>query len=898
MAAVLVELEKSLTPDENSEFRGPCLGSCFVPVLEPEVSLLVSFYPGHIVVSSTAAETVASFRTLNRIVAFNTVLPAGLQTHWLVVLTEINELYVLSLSGGSGGSGKTLDLIVVQHFKLTDSLLRNKVAVDDAARKKVVVAQKCFIRVDETGRFIVVHSCRRFVVVLELKPSKKELFRLASINKIPPHVRKNPELAAIGKYKVFGTPEVYAVDDDMVIDVEVLHSRDANDDPVWSLVLLLRNKRLDYELSFYKLSTRQGGGLESQTRLPAGDTYPNLIIPMNKFVMLIYDTYHMIYGCPDMSMVKDFQPAVDGTSAVELDGDRRCLKQDLFVDSGRNSFFKSYALLDDKTIMLVTASLEYYVVELDYEYIPYDTSSLRTRSKVLIEDSGMQNTLIFRKWDIKEVHDFSSPFQPDEIFFFPEKDSFLIVSKHGQIASFSPGDISSLPTKMQHSLSLPITDLKIDNDSNVSFTSGDLQLARFKSPHLELSSANEVMKDHIVIDPFTIILTEAIVHDVSSSSSHETIERLNVYRPDGSCIATYDMEENVSVTCMVPLNNVKTFKSDDNDFHRNDILEVERSLEKSFLVLTTSANDYDYESDDEFFQRRRTEILLMVINAENDELELKTISVLKAKVDCAEQTNKMVFTLWGVGCSFRLGLQVYKDEEEESKKSSLQVKIIKIGEKLNLPINTVSMVRDLKKGLKLLVDPFFGVYLAKLDIDDKVLSMHEVFEWNMISALDVYSEDMFVAGDLLGNIFLLNMDYTGKDIPSCVLFTSFNCTHGAIGCISCYPEYAKQRKDSLLKVCSAGTSDGAIVSIHVCGDTRDTEFVKALKAQNTRILKKSGIYFEQVSRNLVPKVDLRAVDPVEAYLECEPLMEDRFIKVSLASNNELDEARGVPVVFL
>lgn len=299
MAAVLVELEKSLTPDENSEFRGPCLGSCFVPVLEPEVSLLVSFYPGHIVVSSTAAETVASFRTLNRIVAFNTVLPAGLQTHWLVVLTEINELYVLSLSGGSG---KTLDLIVVQHFKLTDSLLRNKVAVDDAARKKVVVAQKCFIRVDETGRFIVVHSCRRFVVVLELKPSKKELFRLASINKIPPHVRKNPELAAIGKYKVFGTPEVYAVDDDMIIDVEVLHSRDANDDPVWSLVLLLRNKRLDYELSFYKLSTRQGGGLESQTRLPAGDTYPNLIIPMNKFVMLIYDTYHMIYGCPDMSM--------------------------------------------------------------------------------------------------------------------------------------------------------------------------------------------------------------------------------------------------------------------------------------------------------------------------------------------------------------------------------------------------------------------------------------------------------------------------------------------------------------------------------------------------------------------------------------------------------------------
>lgn len=898
MTAVLVELETRLTGGEEAQFCGPCLGSCFVPMLEPEVRLLVSFHPGHIIISSTAekkTERVASFPMLNRIVAFNTVLPAGLQTHWLVVLTEINELFVLSLCRSNE---KTLDLVVVQQFKLTDSLLRKKATVDATARKKVVVSQKCFIRIDETGRFIVVQSCRRFVVVLELKPSKKELFRLAAANKTPPVVRKNPELAAISKYKVFGTPEVYAIDDDMIIDVEVLHNWDANDDPVWSLALLLRNKRLDYELTFYRLPTRQGGGLELQTRFPAGDTYPNLIIPMKKFMILIYDTYHVICGCPGINMVKDFQPAADETSAVELDEDGSCLKQDLSVDSGRNSFFKSYALLNDITIILVTASLQYYTVQLDYEYIPYDTSSLRTRSRVTAEDDGMQNTLIWRKWDIKEAHGFSSPdgFQPDQIFLSPETDSFLGIRKHGQIASFSPGYIN--PPASEPILNLPITDLKIDSHSGLSFTSGDLQKARFKSPDFEFSSANEVMKDHILMDSFTVILTEAIVRDVSSSSSHDTIERLNVYRPDGSCIGSYEMEENVSVTCMIPLRNVVTFKSDDNNFHRNDILDVERSLEKSFFVLTTSANDYDYESDDDFFQRKRTEILLMIINEESNELELKTISVLRAKVDCVEQTSKMVFTLWGVGCCFSLGLQVYKDEGEK-KKSSLQVKIIKIGEKLDLPINTVSMVRELKKGLKLLVDPFCGVYLAKLGIDDKVLSMHKIFEWSMISAVDVYSEDMFVAGDLLGNVFLLNMDYTGNEIPSCEIFTSFNSTHGAIGCISCYPEHMDQNKDSLLKVCSAGTSDGAIFSIHICGDSRNGKFLKALKAQNATVLKKSGLYFEHVARNLpVPKIDLRAVDPVEVYSECEALMEDRFIKVSLASDNEIDEAGRVPVVFI
>ena len=897
MTAVLVELETRLTGGEEAQFCGPCLGSCFVPMLEPEVRLLVSFHPGHIIVSSTAekkTERVASFRTLNRIVAFNTVLPAGLQTHWLVVLTEINELFVLSLCRSNE---KTLDLVVVQQFKLTNSLLRKKATVDATARKKVVVSQKCFIRIDETGRFIVVHSCRRFVVVLELKPSKKELFRLAAANKTPPLMRKNPELAAISKYKVFGSPEVYAIDDDMVIDLEVLHSRDANDDPVWSLAFLLRNKRLDYELTFYRLPTRQGGGLELQARFPAGDTYPNLIIPMKKFMILIYDTYHVICGSPGINMVKDFQRA-DEASAVELDGDGSCLKQDLSVDSGRNSFFKSYALLDDITIILVTASFQYYTIELDYDYVPYNTSSLRTRSRVTTEDDGMQNTLIWRKWDIKEAHGFNGPdgFQPDQIFFSPQSNSFLEISKNGQIASFSPGYIN--PPDSEPILNLPITDLKIDSHSGLSFTSGDLQRARFKSPDFEFSSANELMKDHILMDSFTIILTEAIVRDVSSSSSHDTIERLNVYHPDGSCIASYEMEENVSVTCMVPLRNVVTFKSDDNDFHRNDILDVERSLEKSFLVLTTSANDYDYESDDDFFQRKRTEILLMIINEESNELELKTISVLRAKVDCAEQTSKMAFTLWGVGCCFSLGLQVYKDEGEGTK-SSLQVKMIKIGEKLDLPINTVSMVRDLKEGLKLLVDPFCGVYLAKLGVDDKVLSMHHIFEWSMISAVDVYSENMFVAGDLLGNIFLLNMDYTGKEIPSCELFTSFNSTHGAIGCISCYPQNMEQNKDSLLKVCCAGTSDGAIFSIHVCGDSRNGKFLKALKAQNTSVLRKSGLYFEQVARNLpVPKIDLRAVDPAEVYLECEALMEDRFIKVSLASDNEIDEAGRVPVVFI
>lgn len=911
MAAVLVELESSfldrggsLGVQNSFDYIGQCIGACYVPlVLEPEVKkLLVAFHPHHICVSSLT-ERVALFRTTNRIVAFNTVLPAGMQTHWLLVLTEVNELFVLSMNKVSE---QMLDLVVVQHFKFSDSLLGKKLAIDHKLRKKIVVSQKCFISVDETGRFIIIHSCRRFVVVLELKPSKREIFRSASANKIPLIVKKNPELASINKYKVFNPPDVYSIEDDMVVGMEIFHSIDANDEPLWWIASVMRNNKLEYDLSFYKLSTRRGGSLELHKRFLAEETYPNLIVPMSKFLILLFDTYHLICSLPGINIVVDNEQAnmMVIENGVEFDETDGYLKQEVTASNGRNKFFKSHTVIDDKTVLLVTSSSEYYKIELDYEYIPYDsTTPLRTRSRDSPEANNLQNTLVWKKWEIKEAHELNSGriknLQVDQIFYTSETNSCFCINKHGETAQFLPGEANSLTqTYTAPVLKLPVTDLKITDQVNVSFTSGDLQKAFFKSPHFEVIGKNEIMKEHIFVNSFIVILTEAIVQDLSSSSSHYTTEKINVYQTDGKCIASYDLEENVTVSCMLPLRNLAIYHSDDNNIHREEVYDLERSLKNSFLVLTSSANGFDYDSDEDFLQRKRTEILLMVIKDESYELELKTISVLRSRIDCAEQISRKAFALWGVGSCFHLALQVYKDEEE-GKKSSPELKFIKIREKLDLPINNISIVKELKDGFRLLVDPFFGVYLVRIAVDDSIKGIHELFEWNMITAIDVYSEDMFVAGDILGNIFLLNMDYTQGETPSCELFTCFNCTYGAIGCMSCYRPIAGKNKDSLLKLCSVGTSDGAIFSISVSDSVENPTFMKALKAQNRRTLNKNCFTFEQVAKNItVEKTGSRTVDPLEAYAVSEKLREGEFIKVSLASDNEVDElGKIIPVVF-
>lgn len=890
MSAVIVESDIT----DNSNSTGPCLGSCYVPLLDPEEKLLATFYPNEVCISSLDGKLnkITCFKSMHRIVAYNTVCPFGLNKHWLLVLTEVNELYVLCLKKVNNNS---IDILIIKHFKFMDLLMKRKDAIRSKSLKKTVIAQKCFIKVDQCSRFIVIHSCSGKIIILELKPSKRELFYLASINRLPREAMKTPELLALDKFSVFEQPIVHTLQSDIVFDISI--TRHNSDQPNWYISILTRDYKMDYSLHFYQIPyyfDTPDFKFYKFFKLPG---YPNLMMTLDKFIILVFDSHHTLYAFSDVYLDHTLT-ADERNKAIQIDRRMATLRKNVYVDSGLRKFFKTYAKIDEKTLILTSATSDYYKVEIDLEFYPFLSTELRNKknkSKELQKAYDLENTLTINKWKITQLTSRYklNGLQPDELFYIPDTETFLSINKLSEIATFTLEQKNDPKILSLSNSRLPITDLKINSFRNsnsdstlrYSITSGNLTKSKFKSPTFELTLLNELMKCHIFVSDYTVILNEVIIGGVTTSSSSDTIERLDIYSSNGDCIDTYEFEQNIKVNVIFPLSSPTVYLSDDNDFTGKEIQQVESLLRHSFVVVT-SGNDY-YDDDDD---NEKSEILLFTIN-KNNELELKTMAVLNSKIDCIFQMNRRLLFLWGPKSVFKFGLDLYRDAETKQ----FQFKFKKVDEQLNLQINTTNLIKELRYDLQLLVDPYVGIYLASLDFDANINSIEKVFEWNMITAIDVFSEDIFVAGDILGNIFLFNVNYKKSEKPEIELFSRFNSTHGAIGSIACE---SPNRDDSIIKICYVGTADGVVLTIHIAKDLKNEKVVKIIKNFNDSVLEESKLNFEMLSKKpALEKAKISNKDrPVDCYFELEENLEGRFTKVLAISNRKIKKCGDVPII--
>lgn len=919
MAAVLVKLEQDFLPadtiprdaknnisDPIFQYYGPSIGSCYVPLLKPDERVLVTFHPQQIVINSIFQDTktplhnIASFHMSNKIIAFNTVKPAGLKTHWLLILTELNEFHVLALKYLDEYE---LDLIVIKTFKLYDRLTKGLKIVDYDLKKRIVNTEKCFIKVDQLNRFIMIHSSKNYVIVFELNPSKKELFYLASINRPPREVKRNPNLANVKEFRIFEDPQCYRLESGLVINMELtIDNLDC-----W-LAVVSRNHNLDYSLSYYKMPIHDQ--LEYYQSFSSLKDCPNLVIPMDKFFIIIYDTYHTICHYPEFDVDFRFNSQLFENNTFETNDYEYYIKQNLNINNGRNKLFKSYTFIDGRKILITTANSEYYIIELDYEFIPYDPPKRKLRSYDLPGDSDLQNILIFRKWEIKsmcsENERFGSGLQSDQIFYlksipYLHSMEFLSVNKHSEVATLELKFHEKIESKIlsESKLNLPITKLSIlkNDNSNINnnlkslltFTSGDLQRGHFKTPNFELNLKNETMKSFIIFPNFYVVLNEAISFDITNESNSKIIQRIDVYRNNGEYTASYDFDDNITVTCLTKYSNPRVFSADSDDI----LIDTDYSMENSFLIITSSGNESDYKNDSDFINRMRTEIMLFSIEPNTGDLILKTMSVIGCKLTVIEIINFTKFRIWGSPFYLDFALKLHDS------KSSSQLKITQVGEKQNIEeIDDISIILKLKNDYNIIIDPYYGVFVSHNKQNFEV-EVKELFYWSMITAADVYSEDMIVFGDVFGNIFLLNLDYTQSDFPQAKVFSAFNLSYGSIGAICCYSPKAKNDGSGLYDICTVGTSQGAILTISIADSLKNKVVLEEMKYQNRAVFLK-GMNFEQVARNIkIKQFDLENCNQLEAYKESEKLLEERYLKVSMItdSDDEFPDFEDIPLIY-
>lgn len=77
-----------------------------------EQPLVLVFYPLEISIRNSNGVRITTFHSSNRIAAFAKIKPAGQESDWLLVLTELNDFYILGLR--TSIESEFVDVIVIK----------------------------------------------------------------------------------------------------------------------------------------------------------------------------------------------------------------------------------------------------------------------------------------------------------------------------------------------------------------------------------------------------------------------------------------------------------------------------------------------------------------------------------------------------------------------------------------------------------------------------------------------------------------------------------------------------------------------------------------------------------------------------------------------------------------
>jgi hypothetical protein len=856
-------------------------------------------------VHTLAGDMIGSFDTSNAIVACDVVYPGDeRKLCWLVLLTEVNELIVLAFSekGPSKKSAERLEykFVIIKHFQFEDTLMKRRrlQSIDYENMKKYIVVQDCFMSIDQSSRFIYIHSCRGFLTALELLPSKIDLYQQATENRLPRGTQKTPGLLSLQKFKVFETPRNFFIGNNLVIDVQSYADG-------W-LHIITRNINLSYELNFYKVEKKKNGLTMNQdhTLSISFDDKPNLLIPSKYFSILLFEKSQTVYLRPELDLI------FAGELGDNFEVGDASLTFKLDFKSGINENFITYTRIDDFTMVLVTESMKTFILRLEFEYKPspyelYIQQSKRTRSNA-VEYSN--SSIVINRWFIKQM---SSLTVTDAEKALQLTDAIMQDLQKIAVQQKFHVDLSS-QNLSKVMINIP-KDCSKTSIAHLSTYNGALyytKSSKFKSeaisPEFNLVMPKISVKRQTQLGPFTIFLVELPPSlESPMTGSDEGKQRLDIFLSNGKLISSYDFEAENSVTAITPLKEFKPFIPDSNDFLTYEVRGLTDSLKYSFMVITSNSNYdgvgiYDDDEDDGYQQGVVSEVMLFTIT-EDQQLELASIAILNYKITCIDQIDNRNVILWGPRMQFNMGLQVYRQHREddnnerethsEEEDRKLQFKFIITRKQVIDAIGNISFTEELKAGYWLLVDKFTGIYITRINLNTNLVVKPKLaFGWKLISAINVFSEDIVIAGDNLGNIFVFNVAYL-KKVPRFEILTKFNLQTGSITSIGCYSPDTESEK---VKLCSVGTSEGSISTIQLYADEKSKQLQAYISENLKKQIDMAATKIEKVSTGKI--VNFKELNHTSELLilssHLQHLLDERFVKTSLLSDTCLDIYSG------
>lgn len=809
-----------------------------------EQPLVLVFYPLEISIRNSNGVRITTFHSSNRIAAFAKIKPAGQESDWLLVLTELNDFYILGLR--TSIESEFVDVIVIKQFMFTDVMLGNRPKLDLDNERKIVVSQRCFVKVDPSGRFIIIHSTLGFLIVLELKPSKRNLFSSAISNKQDKQTITNKRLLELDRYKVVTDPVVFWIGNEKLVDLQITQHIN---DSLWFVSTLTQSLQMDYTKRDFLLTKVKKLCLEKSSSQTV-DVKPNLVVSNSYFHIYVFNDAHVIYPNPGF----EIKCHLSNENATIIEN-RIILN--LNPNEGLGEVFQHIILIDDHSYLIFTVDGQFYYLHVDYEIQCPDQEhagvNKRTRRSFEEDRVNMAQEVIIKEWKLRKLNnvDFMFHFHIDKI-----DNQYTTINKHSRQVTFKLDNFDIIDVNVAEStISLPISSISFDCDE-LCYTCGDSGLSLIKSSNHEIMKQNERIKYHVTLGEFMITLNEVYQPEHS--------QRIDVYSKNKSLLSSYEIERDASVLEIFPFHDIKPYLPGENDFLPSEVQSVEKLLESSFIVLTSTSNIDEYDTEEEYYMRNRTEFLLFTIQSQKH-LELKTLSVLKSKIHSITKLDERSFLCWNAQKCFTMGLELYRDPVETS--NHLQIKFIKIDEQMMTgDLETISISKRLNSSFVLLVDPYKGIYVSRINQSNKVSKRPRLmFNWNLISTLDVFSEDTIIVGDILGNVIIFSVDYKLGKVPAVQVFSRFNLNSGGIGVIKCREQ--KMTNSETIEFAFVGTSDGAIFQLNIHRDWRKS--AKSLNSFMKAEVEKWQNNFEMVADSNDGL--LRSINLVDR-----PLLDDYF----------------------
>lgn len=747
---------------------------------------------------------VLKFETNSEILAASHILPPGCDNEWILLINESQKFITLCPQFDSD----TPIVTVIDDISLRDNITSN------TSEFAVIPELIPLIEVSPSQRFIAIHITKCFVLIFELRPSKSQLFRKASINIKPKQIQKNEQVSSLRAYKVYEDPYVVTIGPMPILFMKLLHtSENLEGVEITWMAVVVRDMNLRYILKWYMITKVGDLKVDFFKNMSPMDVKPHLMVQIyDNMVAVLCDNREYLYPEPDFRLTSE----MEGKESIKWY--RNYASMDLSLKEGFSP--SCFLTLNKKEILICATNGSIYMLNVKEKKTmktPTDTN-ISTRLKHTLSSPGSFanfhkiGNLSIREWNTRLVGHRKVGFD----FLTKLDEEYVLGSTYSSIIGiFKPTNLTGSFKLLSWDKLLPVTFLSLHNRERIMYAKGNFFGSEMSYEDRKLEIPGAIIKMVKLLDTtdlglLFIVLTESYENSDDDIGQTQIQDRILIYDSNFVKLSSYHFKQSSSCFDILPLEGFACTLSKDIESSANLISNLKDQMSNSFLTVYNYTDDSNVE---------KTELLLFHIN-DGGELKLTTLATVNREANFLLRLNERKCALFGPHCLFWIGIVAYNDP--------IGIKLTLSGKSLGLPCTYITDAFNLDENGKeiFVADAFDGLYYVKLlDSEDGIDSVVHLLSGIQITCIDRIGTDGLVVGDFLGNIRLFAINKQRK--LSCLC--EFNLHSGSIGCITtiqarsilealssqiCYPLFiVGTNQGCLIKVYGVGTGDACLAAL-------------------------------------------------------------------------------------